>query len=360
MFDPEKLARENIRSLKPYTSARDEFSGTAEIYLDANENAFGSPVSGRLNRYPDPLQRALKEKIAPLKGIDSGRIFVGNGSDEAIDLLLRIFCEPGRDAAIVCPPTYGMYTVAAAINSVAVNEIPLNDEFQLNVPSILDAAEGAKLIFICSPNNPTGNSIDRTDILQVAERFAGIVVVDEAYIDFSHQASMIGDLGRLPNLVVLQTFSKAWGMAAARVGVAFGNEKIIELLARVKPPYNVSGLSQDAVAAAIVGGEPRVADWIEQVKQQRGIMRDSLLRLKQVEAVYPSDANFLLVKFSEADKIYKFLLSKRIVVRNRGTMSGCERCLRLTIGTPGENQILISALEKYENQAASASAEKTI
>ncbi len=254
MFDPERLVRENIRRLKPYSSARDEFTGSAEVYLDANENAFGSPIDQQINRYPDPLQTAVKEKIAASKGIKSEQIFLGNGSDEAIDLLFRIFCEPGRDTCIICPPTYGMYKVAADINDVAVKEIPLTADFQLDVPGTeKNIVLSTKLIFICSPNNPTGNSMQREDILKLADRFSGLVVVDEAYIDFSSESSLINEIGDHPNLVVLQTFSKAWGLAAARVGMAVAVESIIKLFNRTKPPYNVSSLA----AACGFGGDEK-------------------------------------------------------------------------------------------------------
>ncbi|MEP7213298.1 MAG: histidinol-phosphate transaminase [Acidobacteriota bacterium] len=347
MFDPETLARDNIRRLRPYTSARSEFTGTAEIYIDANENPFGSPGDVSLNRYPDPLQRALKEKIAAKNGVKSEQIFVGNGSDEAIDLLFRIFCEPGRDKAVICTPTYGMYQVAADINDVRTIDVPLTAEFQLDAAAVVEASSAAKLVFICSPNNPTGNAVDRDEILRIAERFNGIVVVDEAYIDFSAAASLVEQLEGYPNLVVLQTFSKAWGMAGARVGLAFGNEKIIELFNRVKPPYNVNELSQKAAISALDGGA-KVSKWIEQIIEQRASLRDRLAPMRITEKVYPSDSNFLLVKFSAADEIYEYLLGKGIVVRNRSRVPGCEGCLRLTVGTLEENEKLIAALTEFE------------
>lgn len=272
-FDPESLARENIRRLRPYSSARDEFTGVAEVYLDANENAFGSPIETQLNRYPDPLQKALKDKIAESKGVPPGQIFLGNGSDEAIDLLFRIFCEPGRDASILCPPTYGMYKVAADINDVAVKEVPLTATFELDVSGIQNAFDRAtKLIFICSPNNPTGNSMRHEDILEIADSVSGIVVVDEAYIDFSHSHSLIEEIERHPNLVVLQTFSKAWGLAAARVGMAIADEKLIRLLNRAKPPYNISSLAQNAVLDGLKN-ESQVKEWIGLIIEQRDIVR---------------------------------------------------------------------------------------
>lgn len=358
MFDPESLARENIRRLKPYSSARDEFTGGAEVCLDANENAFGSPIESQLNRYPDPLQKDLKEKIAESKGIKPSQIFLGNGSDEAIDLLFRIFCEPGRDACIICPPTYGMYKVAADINDIAVKEIPLTADFQLDVPEIRKAADqSTRLIFICSPNNPSGNSINRADILRLAPGFDGIVVVDEAYIQFSRESSLTGEIDDHPNIVVLQTFSKAWGLAGARVGMAFADEKVIKLFNRTKPPYNVSSLAQDAVLDAL-GNEAQVNEWIGLITEQRMMLSDSLKRLNVVEKIYRSDANFILTMVADAVSIYKFLLGEKIVVRDRSNVTLCEGCLRITVGTPDENARLIEALEKFELDTLSAISSK--
>jgi histidinol-phosphate aminotransferase len=356
MLDPEMLARPNIQRLKPYSSARSEFGGSAEVYLDANENAFGSPTETQLHRYPDPLQRTVKERLAAVKGVTSDQIFVGNGSDEAIDLLFRIFCEPGRDQAIICPPTYGMYKVAADINDITVREIPLIGDFQLDAAAIVGAAsEAAKLVFICSPNNPTGNVMNREDVLMIAENFPGIVVVDEAYIDFAPERSLISEIGGFPNLVVLQTFSKAWGMAGARVGLAFGNPKLIELFNRVKPPYNVSRLAQDAILDALENGGT-VDKWVTQIREQRSSLRGSLADLEIVETVYPSDANFLLVKFGAPESVYNFLLSENIVVRDRSNVVRCERCLRITVGTPEENSALIASLRRCEKSGGAAAA----
>ena len=352
-FDPESLARENIRRLKPYSSARDEFTGAAEVYLDANENAFGSPIEPQLNRYPDPLQKALKEKIAKSKGVNPEQIFLGNGSDEAIDLLFRIFCEPGRDTCVICPPTYGMYKVVADINDVAVKEVPLTAHFRLDIPGIRKAADRSpKLIFICSPNNPTGNSMGRTDILRLAQGFDGIVAVDEAYIQFSPESSLLDEIDEQSNLVVLQTFSKAWGLAAARVGMAFADEQIIKLFNRTKPPYNVSSLAQDAVLKAL-GNETQVNEWIGLIVEQRMILANSLKRLHAVDTVYPSDANFILVKVADAAAVYKYLLNESIVVRDRNNVMLCKGCLRITVGTPAENDRLIAALKKFEQAANS-------
>lgn len=358
MFELERLVRDNIRDLKPYSSARHEFAGAAEIFLDANENAFGSPIDIRLNRYPDPLQAKVKKKIADVKGISTGKIFIGNGSDEAIDLLFRIFCEPGCDRAIVCPPTYGMYTVSADINNVKIVNVPLTPgEFQLDVKAIRNAFEvGAKLLFICSPNNPTGNAMRRDDILELANTFNGVVVVDEAYIDFSSQPSLVTKIDDFPNIVVLQTFSKAWGMAGARVGLAFADERIIDLFNRVKPPYNVSQLSQSAVLDAMKNQE-QVGEWIAATLRERDRLAAELPRLPIVEKIYPSDANFLLVKVSDANAIYDHLVTERIVVRNRSTVLLCGDCLRITVGTPDENTRLLDALKSYSTTERSKSAD---
>ena len=273
-FDLDSLVRENIRRLKPYSSARSEFAGSAEVFLDANENAFGSPAGDGYNRYPDPLQKELKKRVAELESVDPSQIFVGNGSDEAIDLVFRVFCEPGRDECIVCPPTYGMYQVSADINDVAVKEVPLTSGFQLDVPAILSAVTPlTKLIFICSPNNPTGNLMRREDVTRIAEEFTGIVVVDEAYIDFAATESITGELLRRTNLVVLQTFSKAWAMAGLRVGLAFASSEIIGLMNRVKPPYNVSGIAQRAVLSAL-DGRSEVEAWISKIVVERVRLAD--------------------------------------------------------------------------------------
>ena len=349
-FDLKGIVRGNIQRLKPYSSARSEFAGAGEVFLDANENAFGSPVGGGYNRYPDPLQTALKGRLAPIKGVDPSQIFIGNGSDEAIDLLFRIFCEPGRDKAIICPPTYGMYRVSADINDVAVREIRLTGAFQLDVPEMLAGiSERTKLIFICSPNNPTGNLIRRESVIEIARKFNGIVVVDEAYIDFAPEPSMIAELGSLPNMVILQTFSKAWGMAGLRVGLAFAGPEIIDLMNRVKPPYNVSGIAQRAVIDAL-NGQESIEQWIVATLRQRVVLTDALRRFDFVETIYQSDANFILVHVDNADAVYGFLVDKKIVVRNRNNVELCEGCLRITVGTPEENRRLIEAFEAWNER----------
>ena len=347
-FDLQSLVRKNIRKLKPYSSARSEFAGAAEVFLDANENAFGSPAGDGFNRYPDPQQLEIKRRVASMKGIEATQIFVGNGSDEAIDLLFRIFCEPGRDEAIICPPTYGMYRVSADINDVAVREIKLTSEFQLNVSAILSGiSERTKLIFICSPNNPTGNLMQRGSIIEIAKEFNGIVVVDEAYIDFASAPSLIEELASLLNLVVLQTFSKAWGMAGLRVGLAFASPEIIDLMNRVKPPYNVSGIAQRAVVEAF-DAQANVERWIESALRQRTVLAESLSQFDFVETIYPSDANFILVKVTDANEVYRFLLEEKVVVRNRSNVELCEGCLRITVGTEAENARLVESLRKCQ------------
>ncbi|MEO8042697.1 MAG: histidinol-phosphate transaminase [Acidobacteriota bacterium] len=343
-FDLNTIVRNNIRELRPYSSARSEFSGDGEVWLDANENAFGSPAGDGWNRYPDPLQTQLKIRLAEINKVSPSQVFIGNGSDEAIDLLFRIFCQPGRDEAIICPPTYGMYSVSAAINDVCIREVPLTEEFQLDTDAILAAiSEPTKLIFVCSPNNPTGNCLSLDSITAIAESFDGIVAVDEAYIHFASQRSMIDGMGRLKNVVVLQTFSKAWGMAGLRVGMAFADPAIIELLNRVKPPYNVSGIAQGAVLNSL-SEMTRVDEWIARCVREREFVASQLKDIQIVETVHPSDANFLLVKFLDAKYVYRYLLDAGIVLRDRTSIRGCEGCLRITIGTTEENRRLLDSL----------------
>ncbi|MEP6946700.1 MAG: histidinol-phosphate transaminase [Acidobacteriota bacterium] len=347
-FDLERLVRRNIRDLKPYSSARSEFKGTAEVFLDANENSFGSPAGAGYNRYPDPLQSALRSAVAQLKLLAHSQIFIGNGSDEAIDLLFRVFCDPGGDEVIACPPTYGMYSVSACINDIVMLEVPLTSDFQLDMPALRAAiTPRTKLIFVCSPNNPTGNLMNRETVVGLAEQFDGIVVVDEAYVDFAEQSSISGELGSLPNLVVLQTFSKAWGMAGIRVGLAIASPEIIELMDRVKPPYNVSEIAQRAVLEALAD-RSGIDNWIALIKAERERLAAELADNGLVKLVYPSDANFLLVKVAGANGIYRSLVDEKIVVRNRSSVELCEDCLRITVGTPSENDRLISALRMIE------------
>jgi histidinol-phosphate aminotransferase len=328
-FDLQSIVRPNILKLKPYSSARSEFAGEAEVFLDANENAFGSPAGDSYNRYPDPLQKELKGRIAELNSVTPEQIFVGNGSDEAIDLLFRIFCEPRRDEAIICPPTYGMYRVSADINDVAIREVPLTAHFELDVDAILAAQTAkTKLLFICSPNNPTGNLMDRASVERLLEEFRGVVVIDEAYIHFASDASMIPSLASYPNLVVMQTFSKAWGMAGLRVGTAYASPEIISLMNAVKPPYNVSSIAQRAVAEAMAE-RGSVEDWVKRTLEQRSRLIDKLAEFPFVRKIYPTDANFVLVSTDDAKAIYRFLTEAKIVVRDRSSVILCEGCLRI-------------------------------
>lgn len=348
MFNLQNLVRENIRRLTPYSSARKEFAGAGRIFLDANENAFGSPLAKNYHRYPDPLQTKIKSKIAEINGVKTSEIFIGNGSDEAIDLLFRIFCEPRKDNVLICPPTYGMYEVSAAINDVAVKRANLTNNFQLDFKTIEKAIdERTKLLFICSPNNPTGNSFKREEILNLARSFGGIAVVDEAYIHFSREKSLIEEIQNLPNLVVLQTFSKAWGLAGLRVGLAFANEEIIALFNKVKPPYNVSELAQETVLEALKNFSTAEKNVSEIIAERKKLI-ESLEKFAFVEKIYPSDANFVLVKTTNAEKIYNFLTGENIIVRNRSAVELCEGCLRITIGTHEENESLLKALRNYE------------
>jgi histidinol-phosphate aminotransferase len=345
-FNLENIVRENIKRLTPYSSARNEFSGAAHVYLDANENSFGSPLGGNYHRYPDPLQTEIKRKISVLQNVGANQIFLGNGSDEAIDLLFRIFCEPRTDNVLICPPTYGMYEVSAAINAVETKRAALTKDFQLDSQAIENAIDArTKLLFICSPNNPTGNSFPREEILQLAESFGGIVVVDEAYIHFSPHQSLVSEINRFKNLVVLQTFSKAWGLAGVRVGLAFADADAIALFNRVKPPYNISQPAQEAILRAF-GSSAAVEQTIAEIVSEREKLIEKLAKISCVEKIYPTDANFVLVKTADAEKIYRFLLGEKIVVRNRSRVELCAGCLRITVGTPAENESLLTALKK--------------
>jgi len=348
MFNLDLLVRDNIKKLKPYSSARDEFDGTASVYLDANENSIGSPTIKWYNRYPDPMQHKIKGKISKVKNIRTNQIFIGNGSDEPIDLLFRCFCEPAVDNVIVFPPTYGMYEVSANINNVLVKKILLTDDFQLDLPSLEEVIDlNTKIIWICSPNNPTGNSINRQDIEMVLNNFDGLVVIDEAYINFSRQQSFLSDLNDYPNLVVLQTMSKAWGLAGLRMGMAFASPEIIGYLNKIKSPYNISQPIQDIMFTALdeIG---MVNDMIVELVASRKKLEESLLSLTQVVEIFPSDANFLLIKFIDAKKMYDYLLSMGIVVRDRSNQPLCENTLRLTVGTDKENIKLVEAIKAFK------------
>lgn len=344
MFNLNNLIRQNIKTLKPYSSARDEFSGEAKVFLDANENSLGSPLIKWYNRYPDPHQVKLKEAISAIKSVAADHIFLGNGSDECIDLLFRCFCNPGKDNVIICPPTYGMYEVSANINDIELRKAPLLDDFQLNlahIETLVDA--NTKLIWICSPNNPTGNSINRNDIETILNNFNGLVVIDEAYINFSRHKSFTQQLADYPNLVVMQTFSKAWGLAGLRLGMAFASKEIISILNTVKPPYNINQATQELALKALEEVE-QVNDMIKEIVQMRVALKAVFEKIPAIEKVYPSDANFLLLKMKDARKVYDFLLTKGIVVRDRSNVILCEDCLRITIGTEEENTQLVEAI----------------
>lgn len=347
MFNLTDLLRSNIRNLTPYSSARDEFKGEASVFLDANENSYGSPLTKWYNRYPDPLQWKVKEKLSEIKGVPANQIFLGNGSDECIDVLIRMVCEPGIDNILIVPPTYGMYQVSADINNVAVKKVPLTPEFQLDLLGIENAIDDqTKIIFLCSPNNPTGNSLHKEDIEAILNNYFGLVVIDEAYINFSKFRSFTQDLVDYPNLVIMQTLSKAWGLAALRVGMAFASEEIISVMNKVKPPYNINQASQELVLKALeeVG---QVNDMIKEIVAQRSLLEQELLKLSSVKKIYPSDANFLLVQVQEARRLYEYLLLKGIVVRDRSNVTLCEGCLRITVGTRAENQDLLKAVAEF-------------
>jgi histidinol-phosphate aminotransferase len=348
MFDLNNLIRDNIKTLKPYSSARHEFTGKASVFLDANENPYGSPLHDKFNRYPDPLQWQLKFQIARIKGVPAENIFVGNGSDEVIDLAYRIFCNPGKDNVIVCPPTYGMYEVSGNINDVGIKKVNLTNEFQLDVDGVMNAVdENTKLIFICSPNNPTGNNMHREDVEIILNNFSGIVIIDEAYINYSKQKTFIQELTEYPNLVVMQTLSKAWGLAALRLGLCYASMDIIDLFNKVKPPYNINDASQQLALEALQNAD-LVNEWITASVLEKQMLIKELSTFKFVEKIYPSDANFFLVKVNDASKLYNYLSENEIVVRNRSKDPGCENCLRITIGTPEENQQLINFFKSYE------------
>lgn len=347
MFDLNNLLRENIRKLVPYSSARDEFKGEAKIFLDANENSFGSPLMKWYNRYPDPLQMKVKEKLSEIKTVPVPNIFLGNGSDECIDILYRSFCEPGEDNVIIVPPTYGMYEVSANINDIAIKKVPLTTAFQLNLQAIEDAVDDhTKMIFLCSPNNPTGNALYREDIEVILNNYFGLVVIDEAYINFSKHRSFIQELKDYPNLVVLQTLSKAWGLAALRLGMCFASEQIIQVMNKVKPPYNINQATQELVLKALDEVD-QVNTMIRDIVKERETLAKKLEALQLVQEVFPSDANFLLVKVTEPKNIYNYLLQKGIVVRDRSKVELCEGCLRITVGTQDENNELLDQLEAY-------------
>ena len=347
-FELGNLVRDNIKNLKPYSSARHEFTGKASVFLDANENPYNSPQGVSYNRYPDPLQWQLKFQVARIKGVPAENICIGNGSDEIIDLAYRIFCNPGKDNVIICPPTYGMYAVNANINDVEIRKVNLTSTFQLNVDGIMQATDNhTKLLFICSPNNPTGNDMNRADVEFLLNNFPGIVIIDEAYINYSKQKTFIQELTAYPNLVVMQTLSKAWGLAALRLGLCYASLDIIDLFNKVKPPYNINEASQQMALQALQHTE-QVNEWIKEMVLQKELLINAFNSFSFVKTVYSSDANFILIKVDDAALLYQYLASNEIVVRNRSKESGCENCLRISIGTPEENKNLLSALKQYK------------
>lgn len=347
MKELKELVRPNIWCLSPYSCARDEFRGReARVFIDANENPYNNPY----NRYPDPLQEELKARISEVKGIAPQQIFLGNGSDEAIDIAYRVFCIPQRDNVVAIEPTYGMYKVCADINDTEYRRVLLEDKFQLNADKLLGVVNGrTKIIWLCSPNNPTGNSLDSKEIEKILHSFDGIVILDEAYSDFSGQIPFRYRLEEFPNLIVLNTFSKAWGSAAIRLGLAYASEEIIGLFNKVKYPYNINKLTQDA-ALEILRKKRDVENWVKLILEERPKLMDSVAELRICEEVFPTDANFFLVRMKNATAIYEYLIDNGIIVRNRSKVALCNDCLRITIGTPQENNALLAALRKYNNR----------
>ena len=346
-FDIQKLVRSHIADLQPYSSARDEFDPVERevLYLDANENPFDNGV----NRYPDPQQRKLKEVIARRRGVVANQLILGNGSDEVLDLIFRAFCIPNQDNIIVMPPTYGMYKVLANINNITLYEVPLSNDFQLVIKDILNQISShTKAIFLCSPNNPSGNSFRRDDILTLLQNFNGLVVIDEAYIDFSAQKSLVSELSSFPNLIITQTLSKAYGLAGIRLGICIANEEIIDFLNKIKPPYNINSLSQER-AISVLDDYDTIQGQIKQIITERKGLFPQLEKISFVEKVYPSDANFLLVQVDDANKRYVQLIENDIVVRNRSKQMGCQNCLRFSVGTHQENKILIETLNRLSS-----------
>ncbi len=345
--DVQGLIRPHLIGMKPYSSARDEYTGKSEVYLDANENALGSVTKMDLSRYPDPHQNLIKEKLSKIKSAAIDQIFIGNGSDEPIDLLIRAFCNPKQDDIIILPPTYGMYEVSANINNVLVKKVPLTSTFQIQVEEVLKGiSDHTKIIFTCNPNNPTGTRILDEDILTLIKSFNGLVVVDEAYIDFSDKQSFISQISEYNNLVILQTFSKAWGMAAARVGMLFADQEVVSILNKIKPPYNVNQLSQEAVLEAL-GKVDHKNQMVKNILTQKIYLAQELHSLDIIEEIHPSDANFILVRVSEPKKLYQYLIEKNIIVRDRSNVLLCEGCLRITIGNEVENKRLLGAIKGY-------------
>jgi len=340
-----ELTRPNIWDLKPYSSARDEYKGAeATVFLDANENPYNNPF----NRYPDPLQRDLKDLLAPIKGVKSENIFLGNGSDEAIDLVYRAFCEPEKDNVVAIDPTYGMYKVCADVNNVDYRNVLLDENYQFSADNLLAATdERTKLIFLCSPNNPTGNDLLQSEIEKVINEFEGLVILDEAYNDFSDRPSYLSQLDKYPNLIILQTFSKAYGCAAIRLGMAFASKEIIDILNKIKYPYNVNLLTQQQ-AMNMLKDYSQVEAWVKTLIEERAYLENEFIALASTEKIFPSDANFFLAKVSDAKAIYNYLVAKGIIVRNRTSITLCKDCLRVTVGTREENNQLLESLKQYK------------
>ncbi len=347
MINIQDLIRPHLRNLKPYSSARDEYTGTEGVFLDANENPYGSTGGGSYNRYPDPYQRKLKQRLAQMKRVPADRIFLGNGSDEPIDLLFRAFCDPVLDEVLIMPPTYGMYEVSANINNVAIKKVNLKPDFQIDLEAVLSAInQHTKIIFICSPNNPSGNRMKLSDIESIVKNAPGLVVIDEAYIDFTPAESMVHELKAYSNVVVLQTFSKAWGLAAIRLGMAFAHPEIVSILNAIKPPYNISQLTQEEALKALDLEADKDA-MVRDIINQRRLVKEELESLEVVEKVYPSEANFLLVKVTDAEAMYHFLIDQKVITRDRSKVELCEECIRVTIGTSEENEALIKGIKQF-------------
>ncbi len=354
MFDLKSIIRPHILNLTPYSSARDEYTGEVGVFLDANENPLGSVLPENYNRYPDPHQRAIKEKLAPIKGVNPEQIFLGNGSDEAIDLLIRATCVPSHDSIVILPPTYGMYEVSASINDIALVKVPLTTDYQIDTNAVLAHIQPAtKIIWVCSPNNPSGNLVQDEAIETLLRNFNGLVVVDEAYIDFAGIVSWTQRLAEFPNLVVLQTFSKAWGLASLRLGMGFASPELIAVLNKIKPPYNLGGPTQALLYEAL-NNEKTKNDMVQQILTERERLNRQLTELTSVVKIHPSDANFLLVQFQDAPAVMKYLIEGEIIVRDRSKVTLCDNCLRITIGTAEENAVLVSALRKFAQNPVSA------
>jgi histidinol-phosphate aminotransferase len=348
VFKIENIIRQHLQTLTPYSTARDDYKGKEGVFLDANENPLGSSTSQDYNRYPDPHQWAAKEKIAVIKGVQPNQIFLGNGSDEAIDLLVRACCEPKEDNIIIMPPTYGMYKVCADIQNVEVISVPLTTDFQINTEATFAAiTQNTKLVWICSPNNPSGNLLEKAQIYQILENFDGFVVVDEAYIDFANTESFTKDLPKYKNLVVLQTFSKAWGLAGLRLGMAFADESLIGILNKIKYPYNINIITQKILVEALENEEKK-NEMVAIILKKRFQLFKDLVELEMVQHIYPSDSNMLLVKFKDAKATFEYLLAEKIIVRDRSNVKLCEGCLRITVGTKNENKRLIEALKNFQ------------